>query len=88
MVPTGGLSEAFAKAGQTFETAVEKIGQAAQVVIAKLRTLNDPPGEMEIEFGLKVTTEAGVVITAGGEVHYKVTLTWKRRDLDEKIALK
>jgi len=34
---------------------------------------------VEVEFGLKMSAEAGAVVAAAGaEANYKVTLTWKR----------
>lgn len=82
--PEGGVvraarpGEIAAKAGQTFEAALERIKPAAGAIIAKLRSLSDPPDELEIEFGLKMSAEAGAVVAAAGaEANYKVTLTWK-----------
>ena len=67
------------KAQQTFEQALEKIRPAAQSIIAKLRDLNDPPDEVEVEFGVKMNAEAGAIFASvSGEANYKVTLTWKQ----------
>ncbi len=67
------------KAQKTFEEALEKVKPAATAIIAKLRTLHDPPDEVEVEFGLKMSAEAGAFLAAAGvKAHYKVTLTWKR----------
>ena len=88
--PQGGVmraarpGEIVAKAGQTFEAALERIKPAAGTIIAKLRGLHDPPDEVEVEFGLKMSAEAGAVIaTAGAEANYKVTLKWKRETKGE-----
>jgi hypothetical protein len=73
--------EIAAKAEQTFEAALERIKPAAGAIIGKLRGLSDPPNEMEVEFGLKLSAEAGAVIAAAGaEANYKVVLKWKRED--------
>ncbi len=83
--PEGGVvraarpGEIAAKAGQTFEAALDRIRPAASIIITKLRALSDPPDEMTVEFGLKMNAEAGAVIAAAGaEANYKVTLKWKR----------
>jgi hypothetical protein len=83
--PPGGVvraanpREMMAKAGQTFEDALDKIKPAANVLIARLRGLSDPPDEMAVQFGLKLSAEAGAVVAAtGAEANYTVTLTWKR----------
>lgn len=73
--------EIVAKATETFENTLEKIKPAASAIIAKLRGLCDPPDEMEVEFGLKLSAEAGVVVAAAGaEANYKVTLKWGKSD--------
>lgn len=75
-----GLGEGMPEqARQSFEAALEKIRPAAQAIIAKLRALHAPPDEIEVEFGLKMSAEAGAfVAAASAEANYKVTLTWKR----------
>ncbi len=83
--PPGGVvraanpREVVAKASQTFEEALDKIRPAAGVLVAKLRGLSDPPDEMTVQFGLKLSAEAGAVVAAAGaEANYSVTLTWRR----------
>jgi len=85
MVPASRGGEVVAKAQQTFEAALEKVRPAAGAIIAKLRALHDPPDEIEVEFGLKMSAEAGAIVAAAGvEANYKVTLTWKREKETEK----
>jgi len=81
----GGLpGEIAVKAGQTFEFALERIKPAAGAIIAKLRALGDPPDQVGVEFGLKLSMEAGAfVASTGTEANFKVTLTWKRADQKE-----
>jgi len=79
MVPAARPGEVVAKAEQTFEAALDRVRPIATVLIRKVRDLADPPDKAELEFGLKLTAEAGAVLTsAGGEAHCKVTLTWER----------
>ena len=71
--------EIAGKASQTFEAALDKLKPVAAAVITKLRSLRDSPDEIELEFGLKLSAEAGIfVASVGGEAHYKLTLKWKR----------
>ena len=72
------LGEIAAKASQTFEDTLEKIKPAAQAIIAKLRGLSDPPDEVGVEFGIKLSGEIGVVVSAGVEANYTITLKWKQ----------
>ena len=79
IVQAASPDEVVAKAVHTFETALEKVKPAASAIIAKLRDLSDPPDEIGVEFGLKLSAEAGAfVASAGAEANYKVTLNWKR----------
>lgn len=67
------------KAKQTFEESLEKIRPVASAVIAKLRELSDKPEEVAVEFGIKLSGTAGMVLASTGvEANFKVTLTWKR----------
>ena len=81
----GGLVKAavgtgtVAKAQLTLEKSLEKVRPAAQFIIQRLRTLQDAPDEIEVTFGLKLSTEAGAVLaSAGAEANYTVTLKWVR----------
>ena len=83
--PEGGVTRAArpgeiaARASQTFEAALERIKPAAGIIISKLRGLSDAPDEVQVEFGLKMSAEAGVfVAAASAEANYTVTLKWKR----------
>ena len=63
----------------TFEAALEKIRPVADVIISKLRALGDSPNEVAVNFGIKLTAEAGAIIASdGAEANYNVTLTWKK----------
>jgi len=74
-----GTVDVAEKAGQTFEAALEKARPAAAAIIQKLRALHDPPDEVKVEFGLKMSATAGAVVAAtSAEANYKVSLTWKR----------
>lgn len=72
-------AEIAEKARQTFETSLERIKPAAAAIVAKIRELSDKPEQIEVEFGIKLSAEAGVVIASTGvEANFKVTLLWKR----------
>jgi hypothetical protein len=69
------------KASQTFEKALDRIKPAATTLITKLRDLADPPDEIEVEFGLMLSADAGAFIAyAGAEANYTIKLTWKREE--------
>ena len=69
------------RAQVTFEEAVGRVRPAAETIIRRLRDLADPPDQVGVEFGLKLSGTAGAIIaSAGVEANYKVTLTWKRAE--------
>ena len=74
--------EAVSQAKTSFEDGLEVIRHNADGFIKKVRSLSDPPDEVEVSFGLKATGELGnfAVAKAGAEASYTVTLTWKRKE--------
>lgn len=75
----GSPAEVAERARQTFEASLERIKPAAAAIIAKIRELSDKPEQIDVEFGIKLSAEAGVVIASTSiEANFKVTLHWKR----------
>jgi hypothetical protein len=75
----GRLSEVAVQANQTFEAALERLKPAADAIIARLRGLTDPPDEVQVEFGVMLSAEAGVIVaSASAEANYRVTLIWRQ----------
>jgi hypothetical protein len=71
--------EVVATATQSFDMALERLQPMAQALIAKLRNLSERPDEIGVEFGLKMSVGAGLVVAqSSGEANFKVTLQWKR----------
>lgn len=57
------------------EALTELIVPSARVIVDGLKALS--PAAVEIEFGLKLSAQAGVVLAATGvEGHFNVKLTW------------
>lgn len=74
-----GASDVAVQANQTFEAALGRLKPIADAIIARLRTLTDPPDEVQVEFGVTLSAEAGVVVaSASAEANYRVILTWRR----------
>jgi hypothetical protein len=68
-----------AEATRTLDEALERVKPAADALLSKLRALAEPPDEMTVAFGVKLTATAGAVLaSAGMEANYTVTMTWKR----------
>ncbi|MEU6237652.1 CU044_2847 family protein [Kitasatospora sp. NPDC047058] len=61
--------------------ALEPVTDLARTVLARLRDAG--PAELEVEFGVDLATEAGVVITkTAASCHLTVKLTWRKEDAD------
>lgn len=75
----GAVGEVVERAQQTFQSALENLKPAAAAILAKIRELSEAPDEVAVEFGIKLSTEFGVVLAkATGEGNYKITLRWKK----------
>lgn len=75
------LHNTVAVAQNTFYTAIKQaIHYNVQGLMDAVHSLPEPPNEVEINFGLKITGEAGnvAVAKASGETNYTVKLSWKK----------
>jgi NTP-dependent ternary system trypsin peptidase co-occuring protein len=82
--PSGGLvlaavpdpSEGIARARVTLEEALTRLKPSLQKIALTLKEL--APEEAEVEFGLKIGGETGMIIAKGtAEVNFIVRMTWK-----------
>jgi len=63
------------EAAASFEEAIEPILKNSQLMIARLGELK--PDKTEIQFGINLGGEIGVLTKATGEANFSVTLTWE-----------
>lgn len=69
--------EVAARAQVTLEEALAKLKPSLQKVVGLLKELS--PDRTEVEFGLKVGGETGVIIAKGtAEVNFRITMSWGR----------
>ncbi|MFD7868439.1 CU044_2847 family protein [Streptomyces sp. NPDC059783] len=67
----------LARAGRTFDSALQGIRSAAESALAVFRDGTLKPDGVELEFGVKITSEAGAVIAKSAmEGHLVVKLSW------------
>ena len=79
VVRGGAPSDVAEKVTQTVETALEEIRPAAVELIAQFRNLTEPPHIAVVEFGVKLSAQAGAFIASvATDANFKVTLTWRR----------
>jgi hypothetical protein len=73
----GRLGDAAARVSSTYDQALDGVRRAADATLRQFRQLATRPDQVEVEFGVKLTAEAGAVIAhTGGEAHLTVRLTW------------
>ena len=83
-IPAGTPGQKIAEASVSFEKALGSIKTVAQGVVHQVKELADPPDEVVVGFGIKLTGSANVVLASGSaEANLDVTLTWKA---DEKAS--
>jgi Trypsin-co-occurring domain 1 len=75
----GRLTDTVVEAGQSLEDALDRVSPAFRVLVGKLREAAERPDDMEIEFGLKLSTELGAIVAkTAGEANFRVCVRWSR----------
>ncbi|HEY9799692.1 MAG TPA: CU044_2847 family protein [Leptolyngbyaceae cyanobacterium] len=69
------------ESAKALDKAMLTIRQMAKKTMDTIDTLSNKPSEVELEFGIKLNTEAGAIIAkTAGEASLKVKLLWERKD--------
>jgi Trypsin-co-occurring domain 1 len=64
---------------EPLEHVLAGLGPVRRALPSQLRVLTDSPQEIEVEFSVKLTDEARIVITrAGGEANFRIALKYSR----------
>ncbi len=72
-----GRNAAVVRAAETFEEALSGVRAAAESALAVFRGGSLAPDEVEIEFGVKLSAEAGALIArTAADAHLTVRLSW------------
>lgn len=75
------VGDIVASATKTLEQALEPVRAAAAAALDAMRKIG--PDEVELELGVKLSTEAGAVIAkTAGETHLVIRLTWRSPEQD------
>ncbi|MFE5397423.1 CU044_2847 family protein [Streptomyces sp. NPDC056568] len=73
--PAEDVSEA---AAETLRGAVDRVRPAVADIVDSLRSMSHRPDRISLEFGVKVTAEAGVVVArSAAEAHFTVGVEWE-----------
>lgn len=79
----GRPAEAVVKAGQSLEQVLGQLGPTIRGIVSELRSSAHSPDQVEVEFAIKLSTDANVVIARmGGEANFRIALTWSRSPTD------
>jgi len=85
--------ERASRAGEVLHSAVDvgaalgKVEEFTTGVLERFRNLPRPPDSVDLEFGIKLSAAAGVVIAqTGAEGHLTVKMTWNRPTKDKDDA--
>ncbi len=66
------------RTNKTFDEAIASVTPAARSLIARLRSIEDPPEEIGIEFGVQLSAQSGAFIASvAAEANFKVSMTWR-----------
>ncbi len=66
------------KAANSFTEALEPVKSVSESIFNAFSGFAHVPDELEVELSIKITAEAGVIITKGSvEGNFKISLKWK-----------
>lgn len=66
------------EAKETFEQALANIDPMVKAIKKKFDEMEDAADEVEVKFGVKLSGQAGAIITVGAEASYEITMRWKK----------
>ena len=73
----GRQEELVTSATASLEQALDGLGPVVKGVVSQLREAADWPDEVSVEFAVKLSADANVIIArAGGEANFKIALRW------------
>jgi hypothetical protein len=74
-----GREDKIEQAKETFEDALNKVLPVAKTVVDKVQGMASKPDEIEVTFGVTLSTMAGAVIaSASAAANFGVTIHWTR----------
>jgi hypothetical protein len=77
VVRAGYARELTADIAESFEAALERVRHAAAVVVERMRSIEQRPDEVSVDFAIKLGAEAGVVIAKTAmEANLTVRIRW------------
>ena len=79
MTRGGGPAEVVVKASETLEHVLGQLSPVLRGIVSRLRESAESPDEVQVEFAIKLSTDANLIIAhTGGEANFRIALTWSR----------
>ncbi|MEU5085580.1 CU044_2847 family protein [Streptomyces sp. NPDC021356] len=76
-VKAGRVGDAVRRMPQTLQNALEPVREMTRTVVDQLREVG--PEEVEIEFGLNLSGQVGVIVNKGeAAAHLKIKMLWRK----------
>jgi hypothetical protein len=74
-------------ADKSFEEATAAVTPAARSLLARLRSIDDPPDEIGIVFGVELSAQTGAFIASvAAQANFTVSMTWRRQQDASRLA--
>ncbi|MGW2215198.1 CU044_2847 family protein [Nonomuraea sp. NPDC001684] len=78
-LPAGRTRAAVERMPEALGAGLQRVQTFATDVLRRMRSCPEPPDVVAVEFGMKLTAKAGVVVAEStGEAHLKVTVEWRK----------
>jgi hypothetical protein len=78
-VTRGRAGQLVTDAGATLDSALDQLGPVVRGVVTKLREAADWPDEVTVEFSIKLSADANVIIArTAGEANFRISMSWNR----------
>ena len=78
-VVRGGGAVSPPSLAEPLEQVLAGLGPATRALLTQVRALADSPHTIEVEFAVKLTADARIVIArAGGEANFRIAMTWEQ----------
>jgi Trypsin-co-occurring domain 1 len=73
----GRAQDLVTDAGGTLESALDQLGPIVKGVVTRLREAADWPDEVTVEFSIKLSADANVIIArTAGEANFRIAMRW------------
>ena len=80
-VTRGDAKAVVETASVAFEQALAKLKPMCAAIVRQVRDAVEQPEEIAVEFGVKLSAEAGIILTStSGEANLKISVKWKKQE--------